>query len=41
MTEMMKCEICGKLYPRGSVCCAVGKRNEPVDRDTFGDNDFR
>lgn len=28
MVEMLKCEICGKLYPKGTVCCGVGVKNE-------------
>ena len=24
---MLKCEICGKIYPKGSVCCGVAARN--------------
>lgn len=27
--ELVKCEICGKLYPKGSICCGVGAKNEP------------
>ena len=33
MVEMLKCEICGKLYPKGTVCCGVGVRNEPYIND--------
>ena len=37
MVEMLKCEICGKLYPKGTVCCGVGVKNEPYVRDDFDD----
>lgn len=28
MTDMVRCEICGKLHPKGAVCCGVGAKNE-------------
>jgi hypothetical protein len=28
MVEMVKCEICGKLRPKGTVCCGVSSKNE-------------
>ena len=27
-TLTVKCEICGKIYPKGTVCCGVSKKNQ-------------
>jgi hypothetical protein len=39
-TKMIKCEICGKMYPKGSVCCGVSKKNQPYQRDMYDDINF-
>jgi len=35
MVEMLKCEICGKLYPRGTVCCGVSAKNESYVKEDY------
>ena len=35
MVEMLKCEVCGKMYPKGTVCCGVGARNEPYITEDY------
>jgi len=37
VVKMLKCEVCGKLYPEGTVCCGVGVRNEMDTRDSSED----
>lgn len=32
---ILKCEVCGKLYPKGTVCCGVGTRNRAYLKEDF------
>lgn len=34
---VLKCEVCGKLYPQGTVCCGVGARNKVYTRKGMWD----
>ena len=35
MEGMLKCEVCGKLYPNGAICCGVGIRNTAYVREEY------
>jgi len=39
-TKLLKCEICGKMYPKGTVCCGVSKKNQPYQDETHDDINF-